>query len=124
MATAGVTFAQQPVVRLEDSFGNLISTDSSTVVTASRAGGAGALQGTLTATASNGVASFANLSHQVATNITIQFTSGSLSSATSSNVTVNAAAASRLTVLQQPPTQGPPQLVRGSPRLAAGCRSS
>jgi hypothetical protein len=44
----GLAFAQQPKVRLEDAFGNLLSTDNSTVVTASRSGGSGTLQGTLT----------------------------------------------------------------------------
>jgi hypothetical protein len=56
-----VAFAQQPVVRVEDSLGNLISSDNSTVITAARVGGAGILQGTVTATASNGLASFSNL---------------------------------------------------------------
>src|SRR5206468_1415600 len=103
-ATAGVAFAQQPVIRVEDQFGNLMSSDNSTVVTASRSAGSGTLQGTLSLTAVNGVASFANLSHIVATNITIQFTSGSLASATSSNVTVSPAAANRLTIQTQPPS--------------------
>src|SRR5439155_579438 len=35
-ATAGATFSPAPVVRLLDSFGNLVTTDSSTVVTATR----------------------------------------------------------------------------------------
>jgi hypothetical protein len=47
----------------------------------------------------NGVATFRNLSHNVATNITVQFTSGSLTSATSGTIAVSVAAASRLTVL-------------------------
>src|SRR2546426_5690031 len=44
-ATAGVAFAQQPVIRIEDQSGNLRTSDSSTVVTVSRAGGSSALQG-------------------------------------------------------------------------------
>src|SRR5207237_9630398 len=36
-ATAGVVFAQQPVIRIEDQFGNLLTADNSTVVTAARA---------------------------------------------------------------------------------------
>jgi hypothetical protein len=102
-ATAGVIFNQQPVVRVEDPFGNLMTTDNSSVITAARVGGAGILQGTLMATVSNGLASFTNLSHLVATNITIQFSSGTLASVTSSNVTVSAAAAARLTLQTQPP---------------------
>src|SRR5205823_12523519 len=66
-ATAGVPFGQQPVIEIRDRFGNLRSAangaaDHSTVVTAARnAGtGSGTLQGTLTATASDGVATFGN----------------------------------------------------------------
>ena len=50
-ATAGVPFAQQPVLQVRDQFGNLRNiangvTDS-TVVTAARGNGSGTLQGTL-----------------------------------------------------------------------------
>src|SRR5439155_6892429 len=85
-ATAGVMFAQQPVIRIEDSFGNLVTNDSSTVVTAARLAGTGTLQGTTALTPVNGLVTFTNLSHSTATNITIQFTGGSLTSATSSTV--------------------------------------
>src|SRR5207245_3685631 len=95
-ATAGVALAQQPVIRVEDQFGNVMSSDNSTVVTASRSAGSGTLQGTLTVTAVNGVASFANLSHNVATNITIQFTSGSLASAELTRVAVSEGGANGL----------------------------
>ena len=45
-ATAGVAFATQPVVQLEDQFGNLIATDSTHTVTASRGShGTASLQG-------------------------------------------------------------------------------
>src|SRR5439155_24828843 len=50
-ATAGVAFTTQPVVRIEDQFGNLRSSDTSTVITAARGTGTGALQGTTTAAA-------------------------------------------------------------------------
>ncbi len=101
-ATAGVVFAQQPMVRIEDQFGNLRSSDSSTLVTASRAAGSGTLQGTVTVTAASGVATFTNLSHNVATNISIQFNSGTLNSATSGGIAVSPAAAIRLTIAVQP----------------------
>src|SRR5439155_242423 len=101
-ATAGVAFTQQPVIRVEDQYGNLRGSDNSTVVTAARSGGTGTLQGTLTATASSGVATFSGLNHQVATTITIAFTSGSLTSATSGNVVVSAASANKLTIQTQP----------------------
>jgi hypothetical protein len=66
-ALAGVAFAQQPQIRIEDQYGNLRSSDNSTVVTAVRSAGSGTLQGSLSATAVNGVATFANLSHNVPT---------------------------------------------------------
>src|SRR5207247_5326396 len=78
-ATAGVPFAQQPVLEVRDQFGNLRSAAngvSSTSVTAARLAGSGTLQGTTSmATASDGTVTFTNLSHNVASNITIQFTS-------------------------------------------------
>ncbi|MBI5473760.1 MAG: hypothetical protein HY961_15585, partial [Ignavibacteriae bacterium] len=51
-ATAGTVFLQQPVVRVEDAYGNIVTSDNSTVVTATRNLGTGFLQGTLTATVS------------------------------------------------------------------------
>src|ERR1041384_3820843 len=101
-ATAGVAFAQQPSLRVLDQFGNLRSSDNATAVTASRSAGSGVLQGTTTQTAINGLVTFTNLSHPVATNITIAFTSGSLSGTTSSSIAVSAAPASRLTIQTQP----------------------
>ena len=81
-ATAGVPFAQQPVIYVTDAAGNLVNTNG-LVITAARAAGAGTLQGTLTATTVGGVATFTNLSHNVATTITLNFTSGALTNATS-----------------------------------------
>src|SRR5262249_29180041 len=100
-ATAGVPFAQQPVIRTLDSAGNFIATNG-LVVTAARGTGTGTLQGTLTATTINGVATFTNLSHNVATNITIAFTSGSLTSTTSTTIAVSPATAAQLAFATQP----------------------
>src|SRR5206468_2527758 len=101
-ATAGVVFAQQPVIRIEDSAGNLLITDNSTVVTAARSAGSGTLQGSLSVKAVAGLVTFTNLSHNVATNITIQFTSGSLTSTTSTAIAVSAAPAAQLVFTTQP----------------------
>src|SRR5258708_4594509 len=101
-ATAGVAFAQQPVIRIEDAFGNLVNSDNSTVLTAARNAGSGTLQGMLNATAANGVAAFTNLSHFVATNITISFSAGALAGTTSSNIAISAALADHLAVQTQP----------------------
>src|SRR5262249_2203501 len=73
-APAGAPFAQQPVLQVRDQFGNLRSTANgvtdSTVVAAARGNGSGTLQGTTSQTAVNGLVTFTNLSHNVATNIT------------------------------------------------------
>jgi hypothetical protein len=101
-ATAGASFAQQPVVRIEDQFGNLRSSDNSTVVTASRNAGSGVLQGTISRTAVNGLVTFLNLSHNVANDITLAFTGTGLSSANSGTISVVPAAADRLVFTAQP----------------------
>jgi len=98
-ATAGVAFAVHPVIRIEDSSGNLQTNDNSTVVTATRSAGAGTLQGTTNMTAVGGLVTFTNLSHRYATNITIAFTSGSLTAATSSVVAVSAGQISQVQIL-------------------------
>jgi hypothetical protein len=51
-ATAGQAFAVQPVIKEEDAFGNVETSDNSTQVTASLHSGSGPLQGTTTATVS------------------------------------------------------------------------
>ncbi len=102
-ATAGVSFSQQPVIRVEDQFGNLRSSDNATIVSAARTTGigSGSLQGTTSVTVSNGVATFANLSHNVATNITLDFTA-SVTGATSTSIQVSPAAAHHLAIQAQP----------------------
>src|SRR6185369_11469041 len=106
-ATAGAAFAQQPVIRIEDSLGNLRSSDNGRVVTVARSAGSGTLQGTLTATTVNGVATFANLSHNVANTITLSFTATGLTSATSGNVVVSPAAFAKLQLLVPGETAAP-----------------
>jgi hypothetical protein len=92
-------FAQQPIIRIEDQFGNLRGTDSATLVTATRNAGSGTLQGTTNLGAINGVVSFTNLSHNLVTNITINFAATGLPIVTSSNVLINAGAFSKLQLL-------------------------
>jgi len=69
---------------------------------ASRSAGSGTLQGTTNLAVINGIVTFTTLSHNIATNITVAFASGSLSGATSIVVAVSPAAASRLTIRTQP----------------------
>src|SRR4030095_10836976 len=106
-ATAGAPFAQQPVIRIEDAYGNLRASDNSTVVTVSRSAGSGTLQGTLTATAVNGVVSFANLSHNLANTISLNFTASGLTGATSSSIVVSPAAFAKLPLLVPGETAAP-----------------
>src|SRR5205807_391295 len=97
-ATAGAAFSQQPVVLIQDQYNNVRTSDS-LVVTASRIGGTGIMLGTTNISASSGTATFANLAAAAATNLALQFTSGALTPAISSNVLVNAGPFSRLLVL-------------------------
>ena len=91
-ATAGVNFATQPVVKEEDQFGNVITTDSThTVTVATGNHGTGTLQGsTLTVTLSNGVATFSGLSYNVAETMNLAFTTNAGGfTATSTDVVVS-----------------------------------
>ena len=103
-ATAGVAFGTQPVIYVEDQYGNLETGDNSTQVTAaSLPVGSGPLQGTTTVTASGGIATFTNLADDKAETITLHFTSSSgLTAATSSNIVISPAAASQLAIDTQP----------------------
>src|SRR5205814_426226 len=96
---AGATFSPAPAIRILDALGNLRSSDNSTVITVARSAGSGTLQGTLTATAVNGVATFANLSHNLATTINLNFTATGLTGATSGNIVVSPAAFAKLQLL-------------------------
>ena len=104
IATAGVPFVQQPVIWIEDQFGNPCVTNNSTVVTASRnaGSGSGALQGGVHVTASAGVVAFTNLSHNVATTINLDFNSGVLTGATSGSISINPATVAQLAFATQP----------------------
>src|SRR5207247_4649994 len=76
--------------------------DNSAVLTAARNAGSGSLQGTASRAAANGIVTFTNLSYTVAETMNLSFSSAGLTGATSSNVVVSAAAASRLTIQTQP----------------------
>ena len=97
-ATAGQAFAIQPAIALEDSFGNLETSDNSTQVTASIASGAGPLQGIALATLSGGIGSFTNLADDIAGTITLQFTAGDVKSSPTSSIVVSPTAATKLEI--------------------------
>ena len=105
-AAAGVPFAQQPVVRITDAFNNLRSSDTLTV-TAARGAGAGTLLGATNVVAVGGIATFTNLAHPLATNITLQFTSGALTATNSTAIAVGAGAFTRLQILLPGETAAP-----------------
>ncbi|MBU6153794.1 MAG: DUF1566 domain-containing protein, partial [Bdellovibrionales bacterium] len=67
-ANAGSTFGTQPVVEVRDSCGNVITSDNTTVVTIPTTPntGTGTVEGTRTATAVSGVASFVSLNYSTA----------------------------------------------------------
>jgi hypothetical protein len=98
-AVSGVAFTTQPVVAIRDASNNL--TTSTAAVTATIATGSGALVGTVTVNAVNGVATFTNLQVNGSGAHTITFTSGALTSATSTSFTVTQVAAS-LAIQTQP----------------------
>ena len=97
-----LAFAQQPAntsvgsdispaitVDVEDSSGDIVTSDNSTV-TLSLASGSGTLLGTVTATAVNGVATFSNVALDSSGSYSLDATDGSLTSATSKSFTVSA----------------------------------
>ncbi|HEV3021447.1 MAG TPA: hypothetical protein VGX76_03235, partial [Pirellulales bacterium] len=86
--TAGSAFPSTVSVAVEDGSGRTVQSDNS-VVTISVASGTGALQGTLVATAKNGVATFTNLATSAPGSGGIKVADGSLASATSSSITIS-----------------------------------
>ena len=101
--TAGSGFGL--TVQAEDSSGNLITSFNGTVTVAlaSNPGGA-TLGGTLTVTASGGVATFSGLTlTKAASGYTLVVTSSGLGQGVTSAITVTPAAATQLVITQQPP---------------------
>jgi cyclophilin family peptidyl-prolyl cis-trans isomerase len=94
--TAGVNLSPNFVVNVEDQFGSTILDDSSLVTLGYHQTGTGGLSGTLEATAIDGVATFGNLEFNRSGNYVFTATDGTLTAATSSTVTVNSAAESKL----------------------------
>ena len=113
-AASQLAFSQQPTgtvvnlaiapaitVDVEDQFGNVVTTDSSDVSLAT-ASGPGALSGTTTVAAANGVATFSDVTIATAGTYTIQATDGSLTSATSNSFNIALAVATKVVFTQQP----------------------
>ncbi len=88
-AIAGVVFSTQPQVSVQDQWGNIVTADDTTTIYAATGSvGSGNLLGTLSATVTNGVASFSGLNYQIAEDMNIAFTSGDLTGVTSNDLTV------------------------------------
>ncbi|HOD41270.1 MAG TPA: hypothetical protein PKL57_11995, partial [Candidatus Wallbacteria bacterium] len=102
--TAGQRFAIQPIVNICDAYGNLITNDNSSQITAAvGSAGSSTLQGTLTLTASNGTVKFTNLGYNKAETLKINFTSGALTNVESNAIAVNPGAISSYTVSSSSP---------------------
>lgn len=97
-ASAGVAFAQQPVVLIADSFNNVRSNDA-LVVSASINSGIGNLLGSTGITSINGVATFTNLACAGAGTNTILFASGALTPVVSGSIVVSPGSFTRLLAL-------------------------
>ena len=99
-------FATQPVVKEEDSFGNVITTDTTHMVTAATGSqGTSSLQGSnLTVTLNSGVATFSGLSYDKAETMNLAFTTNAsgVTSATSNSIVVSPGATSHLGVTAPP----------------------
>ena len=101
--TAGTPLTDPIVIYEEDKYGNLVTSDNTTQVTASLASGAGTLIGTKTVTVQGGIASFDDLEDDKAGTLTLQFSAGTLPSVESTPSLVTPAAASTLTITSRPP---------------------
>jgi hypothetical protein len=100
--TAGIVFSTQPVIRVEDAGGNLVTAFAGTV-TAARVTGTGTLQGQVTVNVVSGLATFSNLSYNVAETITIQFTSSpALTAAATGSIVVRPNVPAGVFFVQQP----------------------
>ena len=101
--TAGTAFTTQPVLHINDQYGNTVTSNSYSNVTAKREAGTGTLEGTTTVPANSGIVTFTDLYHTKANDISIKFSASGLTSATSNTITVKPAAADSLTFKVQPP---------------------
>ncbi|MEZ7891468.1 MAG: hypothetical protein QMC67_06945 [Candidatus Wallbacteria bacterium] len=83
-----LSFNPQIRVAVSDSFGNIISTDSTTKIKVSKLSGSGILSGSTEVYVSNGVGLFSDLNYNAAENTSLRFTSGSFPALDSSTIKV------------------------------------
>jgi hypothetical protein len=101
---AGNPLNDQIVIDEEDQYGNIVTSDNSTQVTASLDSGAGTLTGTTMATVVNGVASFNDLEDDTAGTLSLEFSAPGLAAVISSRSTVSAGPAAIIKVVGKPPS--------------------
>ncbi|MBZ4420766.1 hypothetical protein [Myxococcus sp. RHSTA-1-4] len=102
-ATAGVAFSPAVQVELLDTYGNRTASNATVAVALDANPGSATLNGTASVSAEGGVATFANLSINVAAQgYTLRATSGLLESATSGTFDIAPAAAAALAFTAQP----------------------
>lgn len=103
-ATNGAAFTASTIVRLADAGGNLVPTNGVSVLAAVATGPSATLDGTTTRQTVSGQATFDNLSLTGAAGAyTLDFTSGSLTKATSNTIQLQAGAATKLVFVTLPP---------------------
>src|SRR5205814_1931684 len=103
-ATAGAALSPAVTVKVEDQFGNVVTSDTSTVAMAVASGPGGFDAGSTTSVAAvGGVATFSNLKLDAAGSYTLSATDGTLAgTGASSSFTISPAAASQVVFGQQP----------------------
>jgi hypothetical protein len=99
-AVAGVAFAQQPIITVEDQYGRPWTNDYA--VTATRLAGNGTLQGTVTVNTTNSTATFTDLFHTVAGTITIEFSGSNTTAVVSTPITISPNVVDHLVFTTQP----------------------
>ena len=100
---SGAPLAQQPVAKVEDAAGNVVTSDASTVSVKITAGGVTVTPSTKVVTA--GVATFSGLTlNALVGPYTLTFSDGTLTPATSTSVAVTVGAPSQLVITTEPST--------------------
>ena len=99
--STGAPLTTQPVVQVRDASNGVVAA-ATNAVTATLNGAGGALTGTVTVSAVNGVATFTNLVVTGPGTYTISFAAAGLVSATSGSITIAALPATKLAISTQP----------------------
>ncbi len=107
-ATAGVAFAAQPTLRIEDALGNLVDTATDAVSLSVASGTGPVVCDANPVNAVAGIASFSGCRINTAGNVTLDATMAGIASATTQPaIAISAAAPAQLAFLQQPSDAAP-----------------